>query len=161
MIFIGWVFLYSSWKKSIIQKLVVFAFSLLLFIEIAHSIYFNTKFVLRFDENKSAGYKDPDYVYFGAMCKDLIRDNPGTEVIVASDGDEYFRLVAAYNAQKGLYDGINLLKSLPEIKRKTILIIAIYDKDVPVYQAFLSSHNAKLINSINKANFYRIDLIPE
>jgi hypothetical protein len=95
------------------------------------------------------------------MCKDLIRDNPGSEVIVASDGDEFFRLTASYFGQKGLYDGFNLLKSLPEIKRKTILIIAIYDKDVPAYQAFLSSHNAKLVNNINHANFYRIDLLPE
>ena len=160
IIFVGWIFLYSSWKKNMLQKLIVFVFLLLLSIEVAHSIYFHTKFVLRFDTNKSASYKDPDYVYFGDMCKDLVDDNPDAEVVVASDGDEYFRLIASYLGQKGLYDGINLLNSLPEIKKKTILIIAIYDKDVPVYRSFLLSHNAKLINSINHANFYRIDLIP-
>ena len=160
VIFVGWVFLYPSWKKSILQKLIVFTFSSLLFIEVAHSIYFQTKFVLRFEENKSVSYKDPDYVYFGDMCKGLIRDNPGSDVIVASDGDEYFRLMASYLGQKGLYDGFNLLKSLPEIKRKTILILALYDREIPMYKAFLASQNATLINSVNHANFYRIDLLP-
>ena len=161
IIFIGWVFLYPSWKKNILQKLIVYVFSLLLFIEIAHNFYFHTRFVRNFDENKWVTYKDPDYVYFGTMCKDLIHDNPGSEVIVASDGDEYFRLMASYLGQKGLYDGFNLLKSLPEIKKKTILILALYDQEIPAYQGFLSSQNAKLISSVNHANFYRIDLLPE
>ena len=160
MIFIGGVFLYPTWKKSLLQKLIVSVFSLLLFIEIAHNIYFNTKFIMRFDENKAISYKDPDYVYFGDMCKDLIRDNPGSEVIVASDGDEYFRLMASYLGQKGLYDGSNLLKSLPEIKKKTILVLALYDKEISVYQGFLTTQNAKLISSVNHANFYRVDLLP-
>ena len=160
IVFIGWSFLHFSWKKRFIQKLVVSIFSLLLLIEICHNIYYSTKFVLAFDKNKQANYKDPDYVYFGDMCKELIHNNPGTEIIVASDGDEYFRLMGSYLGQKGLYDGFNLLKSLPEIKKKTILILALYDNEIPAFQAFLSAQNAKLINSVNHANFYRIDLSP-
>lgn len=159
--FIGWVFLYPSWKKSILKKLIVFAFSLLLFIEITHSIYFNTKFILNFNKNRSVSFKDPDYVYFARLCKDLIQDNPDTEILVASDNDEYFRLMASYLGQKGIYDGLNLLNSVPEVKKNTILILALYDNQIPTYDSFLLLHNAQLIKNINHANFYRINLYPK
>lgn len=160
LIFIGWIFLFPSWKKSILKRLIVFVFSLLLFTEIMHNIYFNTKLVTNFDRYKAASFEDPDYVYFSKMCSRIIQDNPDSEILVVSDGDEFFKLMAAYLGQKGVYDGFNFIKSVPEVEKKTILIIALYDNEMIGYQGFLSSQNAKLINRVNGVNFYRTDLLP-
>jgi hypothetical protein len=142
IIFIGWIFLFASWRRNIFQKVIVFIISFVLFIEVAHSIYFDTKFILHFEKNKSASFQDPDYVYFGKMCKQLVKENPDSEILVASDSDEFFRLMASYLGQKGVYDGFSLIKSLPKIKKKTILILALYDNEITTYQAFLSLQNA-------------------
>ncbi|HET6766530.1 MAG TPA: hypothetical protein VFH08_03990 [Chitinophagaceae bacterium] len=161
VIFVGWVFLFPSWKRNFLKRLVVFVFSLLLFTEIMHNIYFNTKLVINFNKYKAANFEDPDYVYFSKMCTQLIRDNPDSEILVISDGDEFFRLMASYLGQKGVYDGFNFIKSIPEVEKKTILIIALYDNEMIDYRGFLSLQNAKLINKVNGVNFYRIDLLPE
>lgn len=160
IIFVGWIFLYSSWKKSLLQKIIVLALSLLMCIEIVHSIYYNIKSASNFEKIKSGDLKDPDYVFFTSMCKELISENPDAEILVASDSDEYFRLMATYLGQKGIYDGFNLLKSLPAVDKKTILILALYDNEIATYQPLLSVQNGKLIKNINHANFYRIDLLP-
>jgi len=160
IIFIGWIFIFPSWKKNIFQRFVVFIFSLMLFTEIMHNIYFNTKLVIDFDKYKTLSIEDPDYDYFGKMCREIIKDNPDSEILVVSDGDEFFKLMAAYLGQKGVYDGFNFIRSMPAIKKKSILLIALYDNEMADYQAFLSAQRATLINRVNGVNFYRVDLLP-
>ena len=160
IIFIGWLFLVPSWKRHIVQKIIVVICSLMLFTEVMHSIYFNIKVAMNFDKHKTAIVDDPDYVYFSKMCRQVIKDDPDSEVLVVSDGDEFFKLMAAYLGQKGVYDGYNFIKSIPAIKKKTILLIALYDNEISQYRAFLSEQGAKFINKVNGVTFYRIDLLP-
>ena len=161
LVFIGWIFLFPSWKKSILQRIIVFVFSLMLVTEIMHNLYFNTKLVFNFDKYKTASFEDPDYVYFGEMCNQVIQENPDAEILVISDGDEFFKLMTAYLGQKGIYDGFNFIKSMPPIKKKTILLIALYDQEIEGYHAFLSVQRAKLVSKVNGVNFYRIDILPD
>ena len=160
-VFIGWIFLFPSWKKNILQRIIVFVFSLMLVTEIMHNLYFSTKLGLNFDKYKTAGFEDPDYVYFGKMCKEVIQENPDAEILVISDGDEFFKLMTAYLGHKAIYDGFNFIKSMPPIKKKTVLLIALYDQEIADYRAFFSEQGARFINKVNGVSFYRIDILPK
>jgi len=160
LLFIGWVFLFPSWKKRLLQKLVVFTFSFLLFIEITHSIYFHTKVALRFDKYRSATYKEADYVYFNKMIKPIGDSNPGAEILIVADGDEFYPLMGSFLGYKGVYNGFALANSWSSIKKKTILILALYDPELPGYQAFFNEQKAQLLDRVNDVNFYRIDIVP-
>ena len=142
------------------QKLIVFIFSFLLFIEISHSIYFHTKVALNFDKHRSATYKEADYVYFNKMMQTMVNDNPGIDIITVSDGDEFYPLMTSYLRRKGIYDGYNLIKSLPAVKQRTILVFALYDPEMTIYQPFLTEQKAQLLSRVNNVNFYRVDLHP-
>jgi hypothetical protein len=158
--FIGWIFLYSSWKKNLFYKSVVYIFSLFLFIEITHSLYFHTKVALNPDKYNVAPYEEPDYDYFISICNEIVRNNPGTEIFVISDNDDFFPIMANYMGYKGIYDGYNMLKALPAVKRKTILILPLYNNQMTAYQSFLTAQMAQFLNTVNDVNFYRIDLFP-
>jgi hypothetical protein len=160
LVFIGWIFLFSSWKKSFLQKLIVFSFSLLLFIEITHSIYFHTKVALNFDKHRSATYKEADYVYFNKMIGSIDTADPDAEILIISDGDEFYPLLGSFLGYKGIYNGLELTRSVYSIKKKSILILALYDPELPAYQSFLSEQKAKLLDRVNNVNFYRVDIAP-
>lgn len=157
--FVGWIFLYSSWKKSLSKKIIISVFSLLLFIEVTHNIYFQTKATLSPHKYVSP-YEEQDYVYFINLIKSSARENPGTEIYVIADNDELFLLLTNYLGHKGIYDGFNLVKALPSVKRKTILILALYDNQIADYKSFITAQNAKFLTNINQVNFYRVDLLP-
>lgn len=158
IIFIGWISLFTSWRKSIFQKIIVFVFSFILFIEVTHSIYFNCKLVMNFEKYKTAYTKEPDFLYFKNMFSQLIKDNPGTEILTI--GDEFFEYMTAYLGQKAVYDGPEFIKSIHNVKKKTIVVFALYDREMPVYKDFLSVHDATFINKVLGVNFYRVDLLP-
>ena len=160
LIFIGWIFLFTSWKESFFQKLIVVTFSLLLFIEITHSIYFHSKVALNFDKYRSASYKEADYVYFTEMMKPFGSSHPHADVLVISDGDEFYPLMGSFLGYKGVYDGLVLTKSFSSLKKKTILILALYDPELPAYESFLTGQKAQLLNRVNNVNFYRVDITP-
>jgi len=160
MAFLGWLFLYPSWKKDILQKLFVFILSSMLFIEVAHSIYFHSKVALNFSKYRTATYKEADYVYFSEMMKPVIHDNQGTDILVAAESDEFYPLMGSYLGQKGIYDGQHFFNSFPEIKKKTIIIFALYDPELLKYQEFIAIHKGYLIDKVNGVNFYRVDLHP-
>ncbi|TAL45629.1 MAG: hypothetical protein EPN92_07295 [Chitinophagaceae bacterium] len=134
--FTGWVFLYPTWKKSFWQKIIVLAFSALLFIEITHNIYFNTKVALSFNHYKSTNYKQQDYAYFNRLIDSVMKENPGVEILAAADSDHFHPYMATYLNQKGIFDGINLNKGLPQVKKKTILLMMLYEKELTDYQYF-------------------------
>lgn len=156
--FIGWIFIYNEWKKNLLQKIVVYTLSLLLFIEISHSIYFNTKVALSYDKYRSAAYKEPDYVYFSEMIKPLMQQNPNTDIFILSHSDEFYPLMGSYLGLKGIFDAERFTRS-PSLKNKNILILALYDPELPVYQTFLNAQKAQLIKRVNNVNFYRVDIV--
>ena len=156
---IGWIFIYKEWKKNLFQKLIVYILSLLLFIEVSHNIYFNFKVALGFDKYRSATYKEPDYVYFAEMIQPLIQQNPNTDIFILSHSDEFYPLMGSYMGLKGVYDGENLIRNLSTVKKKSIMILALYDPELHIYQSFLNSQKAQSINRVNGVNFYRVDLL--
>jgi len=159
-VFIGWVFLHNSWKKSFLQKLIISGVSILLFIEISHNIYLHTKVILQPAKYKAAPLEELDYVYFIDLVNMLKKNNPEAQLYVVSDNDEMYLLTANYLGHKGIYDGYNFLKNLPVVKKRTILILPLYDNQVSTYRPFLATQNAQLLNRVNGVNFYRIDIAP-
>lgn len=157
--FIGWIFIYKEWKRNIFQQLTVWMLSLLLLIEVSHNIYFNTKIVFAFDKYRNETYKEPDYVYFSKMIRPVIQQNPGSDIFILSHSDEFYPLMGSYLGLKGVYDGETLIRTLSSLKKKSIMILALYDPELPIYQSFLDSQNATLINRVNDVNFYRVDIV--
>jgi len=160
LIFLGGVFLYQSWKKSIFQKTIVYLLLFLFFVEIAHSVYYHTKAVFNFDTYRAATYKEADYVYFSKMMQPVIKDNPEADIIVIAESDEFYPLMGSFLGLKGLYDGQQFIKSLPAIKKKTIVIFTLYDNETEKYEQFIADHKGVLINKVNSVAFYRVDLVP-
>lgn len=157
--FIGWVFLYSSWKKSLFQKIIIFVFSLVLFIEVTHNIYFQAKTMTSPGKFVSP-YEEQDYIYFINLLRSSARDNPGAEIYVIADNDELFLLLTNYLGYKGVYDGFNLIKTLPHVKRKAILILALYSNQLADYRPFITAQHARFLTEINQVSFYTVDLLP-
>ncbi len=158
--FIGWVFLYHPWKRSMPQKILAAFLSLLLFIEVTHNIYFNAKVALDPVKYQVAPYEEPDYTYFTQTLKTLGRENNNADFLIVSGSDDFFPLMAAYLGHKGIYDGQNIANALPQIKKKTIIIFTLYDNELPAYREFLTKQDAALLNQINGVNFYSVILEP-
>ncbi|HET9745990.1 MAG TPA: hypothetical protein VFP97_09765 [Chitinophagaceae bacterium] len=157
--FIGWIFIYGDWKRNRVQKLTVYILSLLLLIEVSHNIYFNTKVVFAFDKYRNATYKEPDYVYFSEMIQPLIMQNPNSDIFILSHSDEFYPLMGSYLGLKGAYDGENFIRRLSSLEKRSIMIFALYDPELAIYQSFLDSQNTKFINRVNGVNFYRVDMV--
>jgi hypothetical protein len=115
---------------------------------------------LNFDKHRSATYKEADYVYFNKMIEPIGRANPDAEILVMSDGDEFYPLMGSFLGYKGVYNGFALTRSLSVIKKKTILVLALYDPELPGYQPFLIEQKAQLIDRVNGVNFYRVNVSP-
>ena len=159
--FLGWAFLYPAWKKSIIQKIIVYGLSGLLFIEITHNIYFHTKVALNFNRYKSSRYQEADYDYFVKLVQLLARNNPEAAIWVAADKDWYYPLMASYLGYKGIFDSIDLNKKFPVVKKKTILVIALYNQGMANYQPFFSNKSVQFIKRVAEGNFYFLVLNPD
>jgi len=160
-VFVGWVFLYpAAWKKSLFQKAIIFIFAALFFIEVVHNIYFNTKVAFNFREYKSTHYKELDFAYFNSLIDSVIKKNPDADIVVASDNDHFNPYTAAFLDKKGIFDGVNLNRILPKVKKRTILLVALYDYELPAYNAFLSNNNVKFLNRVLSSNYYMIELSP-
>jgi len=158
--FFGWIFLYSSWKKNVFQKSIIVIFSLLLFIEVTHNIYFHTKVVVNPEKYSVAPNEEPDYVYFLNLVDTVKLENPEADLWVIADGDDFFPLMTNYLGYKGFYDGFNMIRALPSVKKQTILIIALYDNEIEGYRKFFSDKKAQLLNRINNVTFFRVNLSP-
>jgi hypothetical protein len=157
--FIGWVFIYKEWKRNIFSKIAVYILSLILLIEVSHNIYFNTKIAFGFDKYRKAAYKEPDYIYFSEMIQPFIHQYPDRDILILSHSDEFYPLMGSYLGLKGIYNGENLIRNASIMKEGTVLILALYDPELPIYQSFLNSQKARLINRVNGVNFYRVDII--
>jgi hypothetical protein len=158
--FTGWVFLYQPWKKGILQKTIVFLLSFLLFIEVAHNIYFHTKVALTPAKYQAAPYEEADYTYFTHTLESFGREYPDADFLIISESDDFFPLMAAYLDHKGIYDGQIFVKELPKITKKTKVIFTLYDNELPPYREFLAKQNAVLLNQINGVNFYSVTIEP-
>ena len=69
--FLSWYFIYLKKyiAKNIFIKIFVGLCFLVLFIEIAHNIYFHSKVALNFKKYKSAVYREQDYAYYISLIE--------------------------------------------------------------------------------------------
>lgn len=160
MIFLGWIFLYGTTIRSWLMKFVVAIFSLALFVEITHNIYFHTKVALNFGKYKSEVYREQDYAYFFKLIDELEKKYPDHQIWAAAPGDDYYPYVATYKGHTGIMDGGALKTKKPIVKKRTILAIMLYDHEIPSFKDFLSRSNIKRTKKIADSNFYIIELLP-
>jgi len=158
--FVGWLFLYSPWKRGLFQKMTAAILSLLLFIEVAHNLYFYTKVATTPDKYSMAPYEEADYTWFTHTLKSLSRENADADFLIVAGSDDFFPLMAAYYGHKGIYNGQALVKTLPAVKKKTIILFALYEYELAVYDSFFKNKNAVLLNKLNGVNFYQLIIMP-
>lgn len=158
--FVGWIFLYPNWKKSLFQKMIVAVLSSLLFIEVTHNLYFYTKVATAPGKYSMAPYEEADYTWFTNNFESLSRENGDSDFWVIAGSDDFFPLMASYMGQKGIYNGTALIKSLPDVKKKTFMLFALYDDELATYESFFKNWNAVLLKKVNGVNFYQVILLP-
>jgi hypothetical protein len=158
--FLGWIFLSEKWKRSVWQKTIILLGSVLLFIEVSHSIYFQTKVAFNFNEYKSAVYREQDYNYFNILLPTLKKDYPNYEILVAAPGDDFYTYTAIYYGHKGVFAAENIKKQLPDVKIKSLLLVMLYADQLDNYQNFISNTGVKKIKQVDYSNFYLAELLP-
>ena len=73
--FFGWVFIYEKSLKNIFLRVIAIICGLVLFIEVTHNIYFNTKVAFNFKKYKSEVYRETGLrIFFKTDCR------PGKEL---------------------------------------------------------------------------------
>ncbi|HLF46748.1 MAG TPA: hypothetical protein VI548_10000 [Chitinophagaceae bacterium] len=158
--FFSWIFLSDDWKKKWWQKSIIVLCSALLFIEVTHSIYFQTKVALNFKEYKSAVYREQDYNYFNELLPLLEKEYSGHEILVAAPGDDFYTYTAAFYGLKGIFDGRNLNQRLPHVKTKSILVVMLYHHELDEYREFILKPGVKKLQQVDYSNFYILEMIP-
>jgi len=160
LIYFATVWLSSEWRKKILNKIFILSAAVLFFIEVVHSIYFQTKVALNFDQYKSIVYREQDYNYYNILIPKLEKKYPDYELLIGAPGDNYYTCAAAYFNKKGIFDGESLKTTLPKVKTKSILVVMIYDYQLIDYQKFISNPGTKKIKQIFYSNFYLLELLP-
>ena len=134
--------------------------TILLFIEVSHNIYFNTKVAFNFNKYKTAVYREKDYSFFSSLIDSLEKKFPGEEIWVAAPGDNFYYYSATYRGHKGIADAANLKNNFPAAKRKTIFVFVLYDNEIAAYRDVLTTSNALPSARAGFTNFYVAELKP-
>lgn len=160
MAFFGWVFLYKDSLKNFFLRAIAISCGLVLFIEVTHNIYFNTKVAFNFKKYKSEVHREKDYVYFVKLIGELEKKYPGYAIWVAAAGDDFYPYTATYHGHTGIADAETFKSNVIKVKRKTILVFMLYDDKVSSYNEFLSRSKILFTNKIDYSNYYVIELVP-
>ena len=158
--FIFWLFFDLGNSKKYFLNILMWSISILLFIEISHNIYFNTKVALNFKKHKTAVYREKDYSFFFSLIDSLEKQFPGEEIWVAAPGDNFYYYSATYLGNKGIADATNLKNIFPAAKRKTIFVFVLYDNEIAAYRDVLTTSDARLRGRAGFTNFYVAELKP-
>ena len=160
MAFFGAIFLYKDSFKNGFLKIVAIICGLVLFIEVTHNIYFNTKVAFDFKKYKSEVYREQDYVYFLKLIGELEKKYPGHAIWGAAVGDSFYPHTATYLGHTGIADAEKFKNNIISVKKKTILVFMLYDQEVPLYNEFLSRAKILFTNKVDYSNYYIIELLP-
>jgi hypothetical protein len=158
--FFGWVFLYKNSLKNFFLKAIAIICGFVLFVEVTHSIYFNTKVAFNFKEYKSEVHREQDYVYFVKLIGELERKYPGYDIWAAALGDSFYPYTATYHGHTGIADGETFKNNVIKVERKTILVFMLYDGEVSSFNEFLSRSKILFTTKIDYSNYYVIELLP-
>ena len=158
--FIAWFFQLKNSIRNLFVKVLASVCFFALFIEITHNLYFHTKVALRFKEYKSNVYREQDYAYHISLMKDIKLKYPEHQVWAAAPGDNFYQYLATYHGYIGIADANSFKNADIKVKSKTILILMVYDHEIPNFDHFLKT--SKILQTDRKlnSNFYLIELIP-
>src|SRR5213075_1269072 len=138
--FISWyfIFLKKNQAKNSFLKIFVAVCFFALFVEVAHNIYFYTRVAANFKKYKSAVYREQDFSYYISLINGINEKYPGYEIWAAAPGDNFYSYLATYKGYIGIADAKRLKNDPPKVKTKTLLILMLYDHEIPEYSSFLS-----------------------
>jgi hypothetical protein len=145
-------------SKSI--KLLLVVAVLVLSTEILHGVYYNAKIVFQRKEMLDRQTYKSDYLYFADLCRDLEKQSPGTEILVASV-DRHYCHTANKMGHKGIFDAENLGKTFLSVRRKTILLIPVHFIDFWIIEEYIKTTKPKLIKEVSGTQFYLQEIQPE
>lgn len=157
--FVGWLFLYKK-PKNVLVKIITWCLSILLFIEVAHNIYFHTKVAFSFTKYKSAVYREKDYSMFFSLINDLEKKYEPGNIWVAAPGDNFYYYAATYLGHKGIANARALKKEFPLAMKKTAFVFVLYDSEIDLYSDILKNSSAELYAKTGFTNFYVAELNP-
>ena len=162
MTFIAWYFTYfkPSFTKNIFAKIITVLCFFTLFVEISHDIYFHTRVAFNFKKYKSAVYREQDFSYYISLMDDIGDKYPGYEIWAAAPGDNFYPYLATYRGYIGIADTNSFKSNTVKVKKKTLLILMLYDHEINAYNSFLSATKVLHTNKVGNSNFYLIELNP-
>lgn len=162
LIFLSWYFIY--FKKILAKNFFAKVFAglcfFILFVEVAHNIYFYSKVALNFKEYKSAVYREQDFSYYISLIENIKEKYPDYQIWATAPGDDFYFYLATYHGYIGIADADNLKTNLWKVKKKTLLILMLYDHEINAYQDFLSGSTILHVDKVLNSNFYQIELKP-
>jgi len=160
--FIATYFIYQKKDiaKSIVVKIIVWTCFITLFVEIIHNIYFHTKVALNFKKYKSAVYRELDYSYYISLINEIGDKYPGYEIWAAAPGDNFYQYLATSHGYIGIADAQHLKETTIKVKKKTILLLTLFDHEIAAYTSFLSAVTVLNVEKRSNSNFYLIELKP-
>lgn len=160
--FISWYFIFLRKKeiKGLFIKAILFVCFLTLFVEISHNLYFYTKVAFNFKKYKSNVYREQDYAYHILLMKEIKIKYPDHEIWAAAPGDNFYQYMATYHGYIGIADANSFKNNDVKVKKKTILILMLYDHEKSSFNSFLNSSNILQTERRLNSNFYLIELDP-
>jgi hypothetical protein len=124
-----------------------------------HQVYYTAKVAANYRSMKEEAVREQDYVFFESLLKTTIRENPGTDILVASS-DKYYPLLASMLGKKGMADGNRLEVFKPAVGKPTILFTVIFGPQLNKYQNYLRRPDVKLVKVVAGTSIYIQSLNP-
>lgn len=146
-----------SRPRSLYQAIFISCFLLFVFNSL-HQVYFTVKVGLNYSKMKEASVREQDYVFFERLLKATRRENPGKDILVASD-DKYYTLLASMLQAKGIADPVTLNDRIPVTGKPSVLLVIFYGNKAHRYTGYLQNNDARLIKEVAGTRFY-VQLLP-
>ena len=150
---------YTSFLKNIIFKCILFTAAFLLFIEVAHGVYYNVKIFTRHQDVLAIKDRVADYVQFPGMLKELGTKYPQYEILISAS-DQSFLHNASQLGYKAIFDYTNLNNIDLKVEKKSILLFPIHETDVWVMKDYLERRNPRIMTKLAGTVFYIEEISP-
>ncbi len=124
--------------------------SLLFILLLANSLhqgYYTIKVAMKYTAMKKAAVREQDYVYFEALLRQTIKDNPEKDILVASS-DKYYPLLASMHKQKGIGNPYELDRQIITVKKPAVIFTVIFEPEKERYANYVKNSGARLVKEV-------------
>ncbi len=125
-----------------------------------HQGYYTLKVALNYTAMKKAAVREQDYVYFEALLRQTIKDNPGKDILVASS-DKYYPLLASMHKQKGIGNPYELDSQILTVKKPAVLFTVIFGPEKHRYTNYLKNSGARLVKEVAGTEIFMQTIDPQ